>query len=167
MNWLLNLVSENKSGSRAKDQQPYAMYSLVRQSFKFTFLKAKRLKHLHRAIDLSAQIWNHCVALHSRYYQIFGKGLSEGKLKANIAKLRNARFSHWKAVGSQSVQAIVERLYLAWAAFFKGDIKRPPTLPRTNKGIEEAIGFLKAKSDAVEGLASSLKLGRGTLIQRR
>lgn len=32
-----------------------------------------------------------------------------------------------KAVGSQSVQAIVERLYLAWAAFFKGDIKRPPT----------------------------------------
>jgi putative transposase len=30
-------------------------------------------------------------------------------------------------VGSQSVQAIVERLYLAWAAFFKSDIKRPPT----------------------------------------
>jgi putative transposase len=75
----------------------------------------------------SAEIWNHCVALHRRYYKLFGKGLSEGKLKAHIAKLGNARFSHWKAVGSQSVQAIVERLYLAWAAFFKGDIKRPPT----------------------------------------
>ena len=44
-----------------------------------------------------------------------------------IAKLRDGRFPHWKAVGSQSVQAIVERLFLAWAAFFKGDIKRPPT----------------------------------------
>jgi putative transposase len=84
----------------------------VRQSFKFTFFKAKRLKHLHRTIDLSAQIWNHCVALHRRYYKLFGKGLCEGKLKAHLAKLRNGRFSHWKAVGSQSVQAIVERLYL-------------------------------------------------------
>jgi putative transposase len=95
----------------------------VRQSFKFTFFKAKRLKHLHRTIDLSAQIWNHCVALHRRYYKLFGKGLCEGKLKAHLAKLRNGRFSHWKAVGSQSVQAIVERLYLAWAAFFK-DIRQ-------------------------------------------
>jgi putative transposase len=56
-----------------------------------------------------------------------GKDSREAKLKAHIAKLRNGRFPHWKAVGSQSVQAIVERLYLAWAAFFKGDIKRPPT----------------------------------------
>ena len=99
----------------------------MRQSFKFTLFKAKRLKHLHRTIDLSAQIWNHCVALHRRYYKLFGKGLCEGKLKAHMAKLRKGRFPHWKAVGSQSVQAIVERLYLAWAAFFKSDIKRPPT----------------------------------------
>jgi putative transposase len=105
----------------------------VRQSFKFNLFKSKQLKHLHRTIDVSAQIWNHSVALHRRYYKIFGKGLSEAKLKAHIAKLRNGRFPHWKAVGSQSVQAIVERLYLAWAAFFKGDIKRPPTFCKRRK----------------------------------
>jgi putative transposase len=105
----------------------------VRQSFKFSLFKSKQLKHLHRTIDVSAQIWNHCVALHRRYYKIFGRGLSEAKLKAHIAKLRNGRFPHWKAVGSQSVQAIVERLYLAWAAFFKGDIKRPPTFCKRRK----------------------------------
>jgi hypothetical protein len=32
--------------------------------------------------------------------------------------------------------------------------------------VEEAIGILKAKSDGIEGWASSLKLVRGTLIQR-
>jgi len=105
----------------------------VRQSFKFSLFKSKQLKHLHRTIDVSAQIWNHCVALQRRYYKIFGRGLSEAKLKAHIAKLRNGRFPHWKAVGSQSVQAIVERLYLAWAAFFKGDIKRPPTFCKRRK----------------------------------
>jgi putative transposase len=105
----------------------------VRQSFQFSLFKSKHLKHLHRTIDVSAQIWNHCVALHRRYYKIFGRGLSEAKLKAHIAKLRNGRFPHWKAVGSQSVQAIVERLYLAWAAFFEGDIKRPPTFCQRRK----------------------------------
>jgi hypothetical protein len=31
--------------------------------------------------------------------------------------------SHWQVVGSQSVQAITDRLYLAWEAFFRGDIE--------------------------------------------
>lgn len=99
----------------------------LRQSFQFKLFGCKRLKHLHGTIDVSAQIWNHSVALHRRYFKLFRKGLSEAKLKAHIAKLRNGRYPRWKAVGSQSVQAIVERLYLGWAAFFKGDIKRPPT----------------------------------------
>jgi hypothetical protein len=53
--------------------------------------------------------------------------LPKAKLQAHLAKLRNATMSHWKVVGSQSVQAITDRLYLAWEAFFRGDIKRPPT----------------------------------------
>jgi hypothetical protein len=93
----------------------------------------KRLKHLHSTIDVSSEIWNHSVALKNRYYKLFGKGLTEGKLKAHLAKLRNQRFPHWKTVGSQSVQAIVERLYLGWEAFFKGDIKRPPTFCKRRK----------------------------------
>ncbi len=76
---------------------------------------------------MSAEIWNHAVALHRRYYKVFKKSLPESKLKSHLAKLRNTRKSHWKAVGSQSVQDIVERLYRGWEAFFKKDIKRPPT----------------------------------------
>jgi hypothetical protein len=59
--------------------------------------------------------------------------LPEAKLKAHLAKLRSGRYPHWKAVGSQSVQAIVERLYLGWSAFFQGDIKRPPTFRKRIK----------------------------------
>ena len=67
------------------------------------------------------------MALKNRYYKLFGKGLPKAKLQAHLAKLRNGKISHWQAVGSQSVQAITDRLYLAWDAFFAGDIKRPPT----------------------------------------
>ena len=36
-------------------------------------------------------------------------------------------------MGSQSVQAITDRLYLGWEAFFRGDIKRPPTFRKRCK----------------------------------
>jgi putative transposase len=106
---------------------------MLRQSFQFKLFACKRLKHLHGTIDVSAQIWNHAVALHRRYYRLFKKTLPKAQLQAHLAKLRNSRFPHWKSVGSQSVQAIVDRLYLAWAAFFKGDIKRPPTFRKRIK----------------------------------
>jgi putative transposase len=106
---------------------------VVRQSFQFKLFGCKRLKHLHRTIDISSEIWNHSVALKKRYYQMFGKGLPKAKLQAHLAKLRNRRFPHWKAVGSQSVQAITDRLYLGWEAFFKGNVKRPPTFCKRRK----------------------------------
>lgn len=105
----------------------------MRQSFQFKMFGCKRLKHLHSTIDVASEIWNHSVALKNRYYKLFGKGLPKAKLQAHLAKLRNGRFAHWKTVGSQSVQAITDRLYLAWEAFFKGDIKRPPTFCKRRK----------------------------------
>jgi putative transposase len=64
---------------------------------------------------------------------MFGKGLPKAKLQSHLAKLRNRRFPHWKPVGSQSVQAITDRLYLGWEAFFKGNVNRPPTFCKRRK----------------------------------
>jgi putative transposase len=114
-------------------QPKSAIDAALRQSFKFKLFGSKRLKHLHSTIDVSSEIWNHSVALKNRYYKLFKKGLPKAKLQAHLAKLRNGRRAHWKAVGSQSVQAITDRLYLSWAAFFKGDIKRPPTFCKRRK----------------------------------
>ena len=77
--------------------------------------------------------WNHSVALKNRYYRLFGKGLPKARFQAHLAKLRNRKMSHWRVVGSQSVQAITDRLYRAWDAFFAGDIKRPPTFRKRRK----------------------------------
>jgi putative transposase len=88
---------------------------------------------LHRTIDVAAEIWNHAVALHRRYYRLFKKTLPKARLQAHLARLRNTKMPHWKAVGSQSVQAVTDRLYLGWEAFFAGDIKRPPTFRKRRK----------------------------------
>jgi Nucleotidyl transferase AbiEii toxin, Type IV TA system len=53
----------------------------VRQSFQFKFFGGKRLRHLHRTIDVAAEIWNHAVALHRRYYRLFKKTLPKARLQ--------------------------------------------------------------------------------------
>ena len=118
---------------------------------------SKRLKHLDRTIDVASEIWNHSVALKNRYYKMFGKGLAKPKLQSHLAKLRRTRFPHWKSVDSQSVQAITDRLYLGWEAFFKGDIKRPPTFRKRRKYRSFT---LKQSGYKVLGLGRIKVLGR-------
>jgi putative transposase len=98
----------------------------MRQSFKFQFMRSRRTKNLDRAIDVAADIWNHSVALHRRYYRLFRKKLKQNQLQKHLAKLRRARFKHWALVDAQAVQAITDRLYRAWGAWFKHQIKRAP-----------------------------------------
>jgi putative transposase len=105
----------------------------MRQAFKFQFMRSKRTKHLDRTINVAAHIWNHSVALYRRYYKLFHKTLKQGKLQSHLAKLRRTRFPHWQLVNAQSVQQICDRLYGAWEAFFKKNIKRPPTFRSRRK----------------------------------
>jgi len=105
----------------------------VRQAFKFQLIRAKRTKHLDRTINVTAHIWNHSVALHRRYYKLFGKSLQKHQLQKHLAKLRNARLRHWQAVDSQALQAVTDRLYRGWDAWFKHESKRPPTFRARRK----------------------------------
>jgi len=59
-------------------------------------------------ISAAGVIYNHCIALHRRYYQMWGKHLSCAKLQSHIAKLRK-RNPFWQLVGSQAVQDICQR----------------------------------------------------------
>jgi putative transposase len=101
------------------------------KTYKFKLYQANRNRHLKRMINTCGFIWNHCIALHRRYYRMFGKHLNKYVLTKHLAKLRN-RNPRWKNVGSQSVQDIVFRIEKAYQAFFKRHSKgvRPPTFQK-------------------------------------
>jgi putative transposase len=110
----------------------------IRKTFKYRLYKNRRNKQLHRAIDVSGIIWNHCVALQRRYYRLTGKYINQYRLMAHVAKLRmrTKRFAYWKLVGSQAVQNIVERLDLGYQQFFKykrGETRLKRGRPRFKK----------------------------------
>ena len=104
------------------------------KTYKFKLYKADRNRHLKRLINTSGRIWNHCIALHRRYYRLFKKHINKFALMKHLTKLRNKN-PYWKRVGSQAVQDIVSRVDKAYRAFFKRHSKgvRPPSFQKVRK----------------------------------
>jgi putative transposase len=83
----------------------------MRKTFRFKLYNSKRNKHLHRQIDIASEIYNHCIALHKRYYRLFGKSLNKYQLQKHLTELKKQnRYKHWNSVGSQAIQDITDVL---------------------------------------------------------
>lgn len=76
----------------------------------------------------AAWVYNHCIALHKRYYRLYHKQLGEYDLKKHLTKLkRQKRYENWSILSSQSIQQIAEKISDGYKRFFKRQAKRPPT----------------------------------------
>lgn len=95
-------------------------YTDVRRSYKYRLYRNDDNKHLVQAVDIAGIVWNHSLALSQRYYRRYGKSLSFNRLQKHIGRLRmkTAKFSYWKKLGSQAVQDVVQRLEKAFKRFF-------------------------------------------------
>jgi putative transposase len=104
------------------------------KTLKFKLYSHKRNRYLKRSINAAGVIYNHCIALHKRYYRMWGKHLNCAKLQSHIAKLRK-RNPYWQLVGSQAVQDICQRIEKAYQLFFKHHKKgvRPPGFKKVRR----------------------------------
>lgn len=127
------------------------------KTYSFKLYQHKRNKHLHRTINAASNIYNHCIALHKRYYRLFGKHLNKNKLMKHIAKLRKKN-EYWLLVGSQAVQDIIQRIDRAYQLFFKHHKKgvRPPNFRKRIK--YKSITLKQAGYKFLE--ANQLKIGK-------
>ena len=109
-------------------------YHKLMKTLKFKLYQHKRNRFLKRSINAAGVIYNHCIALHKRYYRMWGKHLNCAKLQAHIAKLRK-RKEFWQLVGSQAVQDICQRIEKAYQLFFKHHKKgvRPPNFKKVRR----------------------------------
>ena len=127
------------------------------KTYKFKLFQSKRNKHLHRSINAAGNIYNHCIALHKRYYRMFGKHLNKNKLMKHIAKLRKKN-EYWQLVGSQAVQDIVQRIDRAYQLFFKHHNQgvRPPNFRKIIK--DKSFTLKQAGYQFLDG--NKLKIGK-------
>ena len=94
------------------------------KTFCYKLYKSEHNAKLHAQINAAALTFNHCIALHKRYYKLFGKFLNQNKLKKHLTELKRlTKFSYLLEYGSQAVQDVAERIHRAFEMFF-GNIKR-------------------------------------------
>jgi len=110
----------------------------MKKTFKFKLYCSKRNNYLHNQIDIAAEIYNRCIALHKRYYRLYGKSLNVYQLQKHIAKLKRLdKYGHWNQLGSQAIQDIATRIQRGYRLFFvslKSDRKvAPPTFKKRTK----------------------------------
>ena len=94
----------------------------------------KRNKYLIVQIELACEIYNHCIALHKRYYRRYKKYLALNKLQSHITFLKGLKkYNHWYKINSQTIQELTERIDNGYQKFFRKENKRPPTFKKRKK----------------------------------
>ena len=90
-------------------------------------------KRLEDFLRTATWIYNHCIALHKRYYKLYHKTLPKAKLQSHIAKMKKRCYKKWEMVNSMAAQQITDRIYEGYQRFFDKDAKHPPTFKSWRK----------------------------------
>ena len=94
------------------------------KTFRFKLYLSERNEKLHKQINAAGLLYNHCIALHKRYYKIFRKYLDKNLLQKHLVKLKKIyKFSYIKEIGSLAVQNVTDRIDKAYQLFFS-NLKR-------------------------------------------
>jgi len=89
-------------------------------TYKYKLYRTKRRRKIDEIINIAGVIYNHCIALHKRYYKLYGKYLNRYQLQKHLTKLKKLpKYSYYKKVPSQAIQDITDRIDKAYQLFFK------------------------------------------------
>lgn len=112
------------------------------KTYKFKLYRQKKNKFLHQQINIAGLIYNHCIALHRRYYKLTGKSLNKFALMKHITKLKKLpKYTHWNLVGSQAIQDVVDRIDRAYSLFFSNLKRKVKAAPPGFKKVKKSSSF--------------------------
>ena len=112
------------------------------KTFKFKLYRTDKNAKLHKQINCAGLTYNHCIALHKRYYRLFGKYLPKGKLQKHLTKLKKiSKYSYLKSFGSQAVQDVTDRIDRAYNLFFKNIKRKIRSSPPKFKKVKNYKSF--------------------------
>ena len=67
------------------------------KTYKFKIYTSKKNKKLQYQLWVACKVYNHCIALHKRYWKLYHKSLNRFRLNRHITKLKKLdKFAYWK-----------------------------------------------------------------------
>lgn len=112
------------------------------KTFCFKLYHAKRNKKLHHQINAAGLAYNHCIAIHKKFYKLYGKSLNKYVLQKHLTKLKKLpKYSYLKEIGSQALQDITDRIDRAYHLFYRNLKAKIKTAPPSLKKIAKYKSF--------------------------
>ena len=132
------------------------------KTFCFKLYKSDHNTALMRQINIAGLIYNHCVALHRRYYRLFKKHITAYTLMKHLTKLkRTKRFAYMNKLGSQAVQDIAQRIERGYNLFFENMKRNTKSSPPKFKKVKKYKSFtLKQAGWALNEYKGRIRLGK-------
>ena len=132
------------------------------KTYCFKLYSSKRNRKLHRQIDAAGLIYNHCIALHKRYYRLYNKSLNIYQLQKHLTRLKqNPKISYLKEIGSQAVQDVTQRIDKAYKLFFRNLRHKIRTAPPSFKKVRKYKSFtLKQAGWKLDAANGSIIIGK-------
>lgn len=111
-------------------------------TYKFKLYHNEKNRILESRIDIAGVIYNYCIALHRRYYRLYGKSLNVNQLQKHITKLKKLpKYQFWNLLGSQAIQDIAQRIDKAYQLFFRNLKHGIKTAPPGFKKVKRYSSF--------------------------
>ena len=132
------------------------------KTFKFKLFHAKRNKKLHRQINAAGLAYNHCIALHKRYWKFYHKSLNVYALQKHLTKIKRiSRFSYLREIGSQTLQDVTQRIDKGYRLFWKNLELKCKTAPPSTSLIRSS----RQAGDLMKNTARSTSRSRNTVMR--
>ena len=94
---------------------------------------------LDNQIDRFGIVYNHCIALHRKYYKLTGKLLNRYELMSHLAKMKHR--PKWEEIfdglPSQAVQKLADRIDKAYKLFFRNQKHHVKSSPPKFKAVKK------------------------------
>ena len=134
------------------------------KTYQYKIYRRRKNTNLHRLVNLHGVLYNHCIALHRKYFALTGKHLNQYALANHLVRLKKREGFEWlKTIGSQSAQDVVWRIEKGYALFFserkKGNkrIMRPGFRKDLNLAGMKALWGRKVSDLAFHAFTQKLK----------
>ena len=88
------------------------------RTYKYKLYPQCNLVKIANMIDDLHKVHVHFMRLHKRYYRLYGKYASKGRMTKHLTKLKHRIHPHWYEIPSQSLQDIIFRIDKGYQKFF-------------------------------------------------
>ena len=112
------------------------------RTYKFKLYNSKKNKKLQHQLWVASKVYNHCIALHKRYWHLYHKSLGRYQLQNYLARLKKTKkYQYWQDIPAHAIQDVNNRIDNGYKLFWSNLKRKKKTAPPKFKSWRKYRSF--------------------------